>query len=627
VQRGGETFGRGTVGSAELRRARRDFFLKLPGSLLPVDELSSTRAVLLSGRKPLTKPASTPILQGLRRLAEDSGPHRAPDQVLLHRLVAEQDAAAFDLVLRRHGPMVLGVCRSVLRNEADAEDAFQASFLVFARKAMSIRQTTSLASWLHGVAYRTALRAKADLAIRRKHEARVPPPQPESAEDLPWREVRHILHAELNALPAKYRGPMVLCYLQGKTQDEAADDLGLAKGTLKGRLEKGRAMLRKRLVRRGLGAAGLLIASTWPAALQAVDVVRPVLQVSTLDSAIALLAGNPLTGLVSAEILALTEGVVKAMFLSRLGVATVLTSGILLIAIAVALGIQAVSADPSAVSRAKTQSGGSTELPPGSKKEPGNKTAAGRETPWGKEAGGLSTRLVLVSGAKVGEPVTVRLEMKNVAQEERTYDRQQADVNGSLLVTGPDGKPVPYIDLSYQTAGGPQVLKPGETVTIFETLDVAAQYLLDQPGAYTIQFRGLRAHFGNNTAIPPSNVLSVTLERGTAPPFAAVYRRLQTVTPPEWKLSKSRKAFFLSRVPTSLKRDIVTVQLWFTKEKKSGYEDREKGPANLEYLGETTLGHAWMSADEKVNEHWPKYGTDLRAVVNEFRKDDASEKK
>src|SRR5262245_46580124 len=225
-------------------------------------------AVLLSGRKPLTKPTTPPILQGLRRLVEDSSHHGVPDHILLHRLVAQQDATAFDLVLRRHGPMVLGVCRSVLRNEADAEDAFQASFLVFARKAMSIRQATSLASWLHGVAYRTALKARAELAKRRKHEARVPPPSSaESTGDLPWREVKHILHAELNGLPAKYRGPMVLCYLQGKTQDEAAADLGLAKGTLKGRLERGRAMLRKRLVRRGLGAAGMLIASAWPAAL------------------------------------------------------------------------------------------------------------------------------------------------------------------------------------------------------------------------------------------------------------------------------------------------------------------------------------------------------------------------
>jgi RNA polymerase sigma factor (sigma-70 family) len=545
--------------------------------------------------------------------------------VLLHRLVAEQDTAAFDLVLRRHGPMVLGVCRSVLRNEADAEDAFQASFLVFARKARSIRQATSLASWLHGVAYRTAMKAKAELAIRRKHEARVPPPPPTaSAEDIPWREVRHILHAELNALPAHYRGPMVLCYLQGKTQDEAADDLGLPKGTLKGRLEKGRAMLRKRLVRRGLGAAGLLIASSWPAALQAGDVVRPVVQVSTLNAASALMAGKPVTGLVSAEVLALMEGVVKAMFMSRLGIATVLTSGILLVALAVVLGVQVVSAEPAAVSGVKAQAG-STE-PPGNKKESGSKTAAGQETPWGKDVNGLSTRLILVGTAKVGEPVTVKLEMKNVAQEDRRYDSQQAAVNGSLLVTGPDGKPVPYIEPSYQTAGGRRVLKAGQTVTIFAKLDVAEQYLLDRPGAYTIQFRGCPAYRGE-TAIPPSNVLSVTLEPGTVPPLTVVYRRLLATAPQEWHVSKSRHGFFLSRVPTSLKRDMVTIQLWFTPEKQSGSESRPKEVANLEYLGETTLGYAWLAADAKAKEDWPKFSEDLRAVVNEFRKGDASEKK
>src|SRR5262249_53484897 len=151
-------------------------------------------------------------------------------------------------------------------------------------------------------------------------------------------------------------------------------------------------------------------------------------------------------------------------------------------------------------------------------------------------------------------------------------------------------------------------------------------YLLDKPGVYTIRFRGQGAHRTENE-IPPSNELRVTLERGTVPPLAAVYRRLQAVAPQEWQLSKSGDFFLLSRVPTSLKKDIATVQLWFTKEKKSGYEDREKALVNLEYLGETNLGHAWMSADEKVKVHWPKYGEDLRALVNDFRKGDASEKK
>src|SRR5262249_11858299 len=156
---------------------------------------------------------------------------------------------------------------------------------------------------------------------------------------------------------------------------------------------------------------------------------------------------------------------VKAMFMTRLGKATVLTSVILLAAIAATLGVQAVLADQSAVSRAKAQNVESKETPK-TQKEPGIKTSAGRETPGAKEGEGPSTRLVLVAGAKVGEPVTVRLEMKNVAQEERTYDSQQTAVNSSLEVTGPDGEPVPYIDLSYQTSGSAKVLKAGQTVTI-----------------------------------------------------------------------------------------------------------------------------------------------------------------
>src|SRR5262245_30783040 len=214
----------------------------------------------------MAKTAYSAILQFIRRISVDPRMRVSPDQELLQRLPGEQDEAAFEAILRQHGPIVLDVCRGVLANEADAEDAFQATFLVLARKAASIRKAATLASWLHGVAYRTALKARAESAQRRKHEAHVPERPASGPDSLTWTEVRGVLHEELNRLSERHRRPLVLCYLQGKTQDEAAALVGLSKGTLKRRLERGRALLRERLVRRGLGPAALLLASGWPAA-------------------------------------------------------------------------------------------------------------------------------------------------------------------------------------------------------------------------------------------------------------------------------------------------------------------------------------------------------------------------
>src|SRR5262245_42137201 len=122
----------------------------------------------------MAKNTTSSVLQLIRRILADPGMRIAPDQVLLQRFLGERDEAAFEAILRRHGPMVLDVCRGVLLNEADAEDAFQATFLVLARKAGSIRKAATLVSWLHGVAYRTALKARAESTQRWKHQAHVP---------------------------------------------------------------------------------------------------------------------------------------------------------------------------------------------------------------------------------------------------------------------------------------------------------------------------------------------------------------------------------------------------------------------------------------------------------------------
>jgi RNA polymerase sigma factor (sigma-70 family) len=211
----------------------------------------------MSGFRRIAGPAAA-ALHGLRRLfpatAGDS------DGALLARYLTDRDEAAFAALLRRHGPTVLGVCRRVLDDGHDAEDAFQATFLLLARKAAAIRKRDSVGSWLYGAAYRVAARAKVQRARRKEREALGEPARPADADaEATWRELRAALDEELARLPERYRGPVVLCHLEGATQAEAAGRLGWSKGTLRRRLDRGLALLRARLTGRGLALpAGML---------------------------------------------------------------------------------------------------------------------------------------------------------------------------------------------------------------------------------------------------------------------------------------------------------------------------------------------------------------------------------
>jgi RNA polymerase sigma factor (sigma-70 family) len=193
-----------------------------------------------------------------RRGAGPSEVYGLPDEELLARFLDEDEAEAkisFEVLVRRHGPMVLGVCRHILGQVSDAEDAFQATFLVLARKASSIRDRRVLGRWLYEVAYRIAVRSKANAVRRRYHErqgAEMSAVAPGLALDHGWSELKPVLHEEVNRLPEKYRTAVVLCYLEGHTNEEAAEMLNWPVGTVKGRLSRARDMLRKRLTRRGL---------------------------------------------------------------------------------------------------------------------------------------------------------------------------------------------------------------------------------------------------------------------------------------------------------------------------------------------------------------------------------------
>jgi RNA polymerase sigma factor (sigma-70 family) len=234
------------------------------------------------------------------------------DSQLVECALAGNDPAALEAVVRRHGLMVYRVCRRLLHNEQDAEDAFQATFLVFAQKLRSLRKQPSLASWLYGVARRVALKARARAATRRRHELRVPALNTDTGRA----ESQTALDNELSHLPERWRLPLVLCYLEGRTQDEAARQLGWSKITFRRRLDEARAALARRL--RGRGC-------TWPAALSAVllsdcvaPAVPPGLIGSTAEATASVAAGNEAQAIVPAGVAALTRGVLRTMLLTKL---------------------------------------------------------------------------------------------------------------------------------------------------------------------------------------------------------------------------------------------------------------------------------------------------------------------
>jgi RNA polymerase sigma-70 factor (ECF subfamily) len=247
-------------------------------------------------------------------LRQDGAP--LSDGELLERFITRREEAAFEALMRRHGAMVLGVCRRLLHNEADAEDAFQATFLVLATKAAGVRPRALVGNWLYGVARHTALKAKAMTHRRcqREREAgarRTPQPAEDSGQEL-----QMALDQELSALPEKYRAPLILCELEGKTIQAAARQLDWPQGTMATRLRRGRALLGRRLLRYGLAAGGGIGAQVQASAAAGVPAR---LLVSTVQAATSVVAGQAAAvGLISARVVALKEGVVKAMLLTKL---------------------------------------------------------------------------------------------------------------------------------------------------------------------------------------------------------------------------------------------------------------------------------------------------------------------
>ena len=236
------------------------------------------------------------VIQHLRRtvlLREGAG---RTDGQLLEDYISRRDEAALAVLVRRHGPMVWGVCRRVLRSHHDAEDAFQATFFVLVRKAASIVPRQMVANWLYGVAHQTALNARATAAKRKGRERQVTEmPEPAVAEQDLWRDLQLVLDEELSRLPDKYRAVIVLCDLEGKTRKETARQLSVPEGTVGGWLARARRMLVKRLAQRGValsggGLAAVLARNAAAAGVPDVVVSGTIRAASTSDSAVGLLS-------------------------------------------------------------------------------------------------------------------------------------------------------------------------------------------------------------------------------------------------------------------------------------------------------------------------------------------------
>ena len=282
----------------------------------------------------MNRPTGDTIFNSLRRVFGAGALADAEDRELLEQFAVHQNEAAFTALLRRHGPMVWGVCQRLVPHRQDAEDCFQATFLVLCRKAGSIGRADQLANWLFGVARRAALNAQSQRARRARHESLCPTlPDVSGAAPTPWDDTPSVLDEELARLPARYRQPLLLCGLEGMTHAQAGKSLGWPVGTVAGRLSRGREMLRSRLERRGVVAPGaalpaLLVADSAPAC------VPPQLVSASVRSAVAMfMAGQSAPPDIPATVAALMRGVLNKMLVHR-----VLTQSVLAAVAALALG-------------------------------------------------------------------------------------------------------------------------------------------------------------------------------------------------------------------------------------------------------------------------------------------------
>lgn len=376
------------------------------------------------------------VIQHLRRamfLRDGAG---LTDGQLLKDYLSRRDEAALAALVQRHGPMVWGVCRRVLSNYHDAEDAFQATFLVLVRRAASIAAPELLANWLYGVAHQTALKARATVAKRKVRERQVTEmPEPAAVERDLWNDLQPLLDQELSRLPDSSRVVIILCDLQGKTRKEVARHLGLPEGTVGSRLARARVLLVKRLAQRGIVLSGGALAAVLAQNVASAGVPYSVVS-NTIHAATCVAAGSVTApGVVSCNVAALTEGVLKAMLMSKLKavIAAILVLGFITTAATVITLRSATAQDKPPMAKELLK------VPP----EQDNEAF----TAWGKEVGGLQAGLGFRAGQKriyhYGETIALVVRVRNVGKEtvKFEYVKQFLDENPPA-VTDAHGKTV-----------------------------------------------------------------------------------------------------------------------------------------------------------------------------------------
>jgi RNA polymerase sigma factor (sigma-70 family) len=374
------------------------------------------------------------------------------DGQLLASFIEQKDEAAFETLVRRHGPMVFGVCRRIVRNHHDAEDAFQATFLVLALKAASVKPRQKVANWLHGVALRTARKAMAMTGKRRGREMQVTEmPDAEVARQDQWRDPQPLLDQELHGLPERYRLPILLCDLEGKTIKAAAHELGWPQGTLAGRLARGRKLLAKRLASRGivLSAGSLAAVLSQNAASAGVPTS---LMSSTVKTATMIVAGQAVVaGVVPAQVAALMEGVTKSMMLTKLSDAAV--TGLVVLGV-VAFGGGLVTYCTAAGQQTKSvQDGGKPAIgqPILPKQDAGAVTEAGAKPDAAKtDLDRLQGIWSVVSIEYGGKPDKLEKAVFMVDGKRACWQTSDGDIQGGLYLE-PTSKPKAY-DLAMSTS-------------------------------------------------------------------------------------------------------------------------------------------------------------------------------
>ena len=401
------------------------------------------------------------LLHHLRELVHTNGTNRLSDPELLQRFTERQDEEAFTALVRRHGALVLGVCRRVLGNEHDAEDAFQATFLALARKAPAISLSGSLSCWLYQVAHRVALKARGQATTRQKYEQRAAGREAgDPLAEISGRELLAALDEELQTLAERHRAPLVLCHLENHTCDEAARRLGWSPRTLKCRLQEARCVLASRLARRGLTLAAVLLA-TGSGQGAAAAAVSSRLVAATAGVVLRVVAGQGsavAAPTVSTTILRLAEEVVRAtpvarfravaLFLALVGM-TALTAGVLAGSGTGALpqappagdrAVQTVAANPLRPIRPAAWAGGDAPVPP--------KDAASRDMivsgrVLGKDGKPLARAQVAVAGTSrdVGRSGDLLTEQTKVLAQGQT------DADGRFRLTAPGATTGGFFDL------------------------------------------------------------------------------------------------------------------------------------------------------------------------------------